>query len=196
MIRLYSRRNSGGQNRSHEQAESFPRADSFELAKTGTWSGILCGGRFWETYKDGDCCELFPPHATEGVEIPLSRKRNGYGGTQLFFLCPQCGQRVRFLYFMGRRGFLCRKCAKLNYRSQQQTRGGMVYYDAGMRYADRYLETWTCVRPDGFSFCEWMPNRPRYMHRSTYQKHLVRLSKFQINHGERLIADLAKILKL
>lgn len=58
--------------------------------------------------------------------VELSHKNNGFGWWQTFFLCPECGERVRFLYLTGRRGFLCRRCARLNYRSQQRTKDSMV----------------------------------------------------------------------
>ena len=34
---------------------------------------------------------------------------------------------------------MCRKCAKLNYKSQQQTKDSMVDYWNGMNYVKKYL---------------------------------------------------------
>ncbi len=70
---------------------------------------------------------------------------------------------MRFLYLTGRRGFLCRKCARLNYKSQQQTKDGMVDYWKGMEYAKKYLTLppWPI---DGFSFLGFRPDKPKGMH--------------------------------
>ncbi len=128
--------------------------------------------------------------------VELSRKPNGYGGAQTFFLCPACGARVRYLYLTGR-VFLCRKCSKLNYRSQQETRSGsMYYYDKGMSLVDKHLDTWPRLRPDGFTFCTWIPERPRYMHQSTYWCYLHRFAKYQHQHYVRQIDDLSRALSL
>ena len=133
---MYFRCNNGGWNKTHEQVEQMPRIDSFELKHTHAWGGIFCGGKYLDIYQDNDLCEIFPPR---GYKIRLSHKANGYGGQQTFFLCPGCGARVRYLYVAGRKGFLCRKCAKLNYKSQQQTKDSMVDYWNGMNYVKKYL---------------------------------------------------------
>lgn len=128
--------------------------------------------------------------------LELSRKANGYGGSQAFFLCPACGRRVRFLYQLGT-VFFCRKCARLNYKSQQETRSGSMYfYRKGCDLVDKHLDTWPRVRPDGFSFCAWTPERPRYMHQTTYRKYLRRFAKYQERHQIREMEDMAKILRI
>lgn len=105
---MYFLNSAGGWNKSHEQVEQTPRIDSFELALTHTWGWLFCGGRPLDIYQEADFCEILPP---KGYKIKLSHKHNGYGGKQTFFLCPGCGQRVRYLYLIGRQGFRCRKCA-------------------------------------------------------------------------------------
>lgn len=194
MTRLYFRCNNGGWNKTHEQVEQSFRIDSFELAHTDTWGGVFCGHKYLNTYQEENFCEIFPPHSAKGLKIALSSKRNGYGGQQTFFLCPACGQRVRYLYLTGRRGFLCRKCAKLNYKSQQQTKDSMVDYWNGMNYVKRYLNLppWPV---DGFSFVRFRPGKPKWMHESTYQRHLIRLSRYQLRHGKRLVEDLARLFR-
>ena len=164
---MYFRCNNGGWNKTHEQVEQMPRIDSFELKHTHAWGGIFCGGKYLDIYQDNDLCEIFPPR---GYKIRLSHKANGYGGQQTFFLCPGCGARVRYLYVAGRKGFLCRKCAKLNYKSQQQTKDSMVDYWNGMNYVKKYLNLppWPV---DGFSFVRFRPGKPKWMHESTYQRH-------------------------
>ena len=187
---VYFRCNNGGRNKTHEQVEQTPRIDSFELAFTGSWGGIYCGQKYLNIYQDEEHCEIFPP---DGYTIQLSHKNNGFGGKQTFFLCPGCGQRVRYLYVTGQRDFLCRKCAKLNYKSQQQTKDSMMDYWKGMEYAKKHLSLppWPV---DGFAFLRYLPDRPRGMHENTYRRHLLRFFRYQLRHGKRLVEDLGRIL--
>ena len=187
---MYYWNSAGGWNKTNGQVEQTPRIDSFELALTHTWGGIFCGHKYLDIYQDEEYCEIYPP---DGYKIRLGHKRNGYGGQQTFFLCPHCGARVRYLYLGGRMGFLCRKCAKLNYKSQQQTKDSMIYFDKGMEYAKAHLSPppWPL---NGFSFCTWLPDKPRYMHGSTYRKHLIRFLRYQKRHGARTLSDLMRII--
>ncbi len=50
--------------------------------------------------------------------IPVESKPCNFGGFYRFFHCPQCNSRMRKLYCLQGR-YLCRKCAKLSYYSQQ-----------------------------------------------------------------------------
>jgi len=201
-------RNSGGWNRSHGTIEETPRIDSYEAGEIDEW-GKLFG------YTDGgiplvlDCChniEYAPGRDIETVEVwhpkdgwsqalELSRKVNGFGGSQPFFLCPACGGRVRYLYLTGA-VFLCCKCSRLNYRSQQETRSdSMYYYDKGMGLVEKHLEPPSFLI-DGFGFCRWIPDRPRYMHQTTYRRYLRRFAKYQDQHQRRQLEDMARLLRL
>lgn len=44
-----------------------------------------------------------------------------YGGKRAWFLCPICGRRAGVLYSGGSR-FACRKCLRLNYKSQRESK--------------------------------------------------------------------------
>lgn len=199
-------RNNGGWNRSCGCVEKTPRIDSFE-------AGEIDGCEALFGYADGgiplvlDCChntgcgpdgeweslEVWHSKAGWSQTLELSRKRNGFGGSQPFFLCPACGERVRYLYQVGVT-FLCRKCAQLNYRSQQETRSGSMYYhDKGMALAEKHLWPLTAY-PDGFSFCRWLPDRPRYMHESTYRRYLIRFLRYQEKHADRQMEDMLKLI--
>lgn len=182
--------------------------DSFEAGEIDGW-GTLFG------YADGgiplvlDCCHntgCAPDGEWENLEVwnsktgwsqtlELSRKENGFGGSQTFFLCPSCGERRRYLYQVGA-ALLCRKCSRLNYRSQQETRSdSMYYYDKGMALVENRLWPLT-VRPDGFSFCDWVPDRPRYMHETTYRRYLARFLRYREKHSDRQVADMLRILRI
>jgi len=199
-------KNNGGWNKSHGTVEKTPRIDSFDSAiSEGGGALFVCADGVTRLI-DCDHRTEYGPRPEEDREVvelwrgewsqtlELSRKENGLGGSQAFFLCPVCGGRVRYLYQVGA-AFLCRKCAGLNYKSQQATRSNsMYYYDKGISLAEKRLSTW--IRPDGFSFCSWIPERPRYMHQTTYRKYLRRFAKYQDQHSTRQIEDMARILRL
>lgn len=155
-----------------------------------TWGSFLCGNAEIQTYREKDFCILFPLTPNE-QEIRLSSKANGYGGAQMFFLCPTCGKRVRFLYICRDHLFKCRVCARLNYQSQQQSRGDMYYFEKGVDFAKRHLVP---EQVDGFSFTDWIPDRPRYQHETTYRRNLRRLAKYQERHTDQQMQSLMRIL--
>ena len=190
MKSVYFRCNNGGWNKTHEQVERTPRIDSFETPSLHGTGCLWCGQRLIQAHKVDECNALL--HLKGGdQQVSLSYSPNGFGGQQTFFLCPGCGDRVRFLY-LTKRGFLCRKCAKLNYRSQQQTKDSMVDYWKGMEYAKRYLTLppWTI---DGFSFIRYLPDKPKGMHETTYRRHLVRFFRYQKRYMNRFAADITRI---
>lgn len=202
-------RNNGGWNKSHGTVEKVPRIDSFEVKEVGGWGHMFadrdkglplvlecCHDIEYAPGRDIESIELWHPKDGWSQTIEISRKENGYGGYQTFFLCPACGQRVRYLYQVGA-AFLCRKCARLNYQSQQETRSdSMYYYDKGMALVEKHLDTWPWARPDGFSFCDWAPMRPKYMHMATYHRYLSRFLRYREKHRERELQDLARILRI
>ena len=201
-------RNNGGWNKRCGTVEKTPRIDSYEAGAIGGWgclfayadNGIPLVLDCWRdvTYapdRDIETVEVRHPKAGWCQTLELSRKRNGYGGSQAFFLCPACGERRRYLY-LTKAGFLCRKCSRLNYRSQQATHSdSMYYYDKGMALAEKHLEP-PPFHIDGFGFSRWIPERPRYMHQSTYGKYLRRFAKYQDQHQRRQLEDIAKILRI
>lgn len=202
-------RNNGGWNKTHGTVEKVPRIDSFEAATVEGW-GTLFGYAdkgmplvmdcthdvVYAPDRDIETVEVWHPKDGWSEVIELSRKENGYGGSQTFFLCPACGERRRYLY-QGGATFLCRKCAELNYRSQQETRSdGMYYFRKGMDLAEKHLDCWPQFRPDGFSFCDWVPDRPRYMHETTYRRYLARFLRYRKKHTDRQMGDMLKILRL
>ena len=195
-------RNNGGWNKSHGTVEKTPRIDSFEAMNGERVLFAECGGKIfaidYNRYTDygpdtdRELVELWRGRWSQTVE--LSRKANGFGGSQAFFLCPACGERRRYLYLTGT-AFICRKCAQLNYRSQQETRSdSMYYYDKGVALAEKHMDTW--LRPDGFSFCRWVPERPRYMHQTTYRRYLDRFMRYRKKHADRQMADMLRLLKM
>lgn len=194
---MHYRNNAGGWNLSHGQIEQTPRIDSFALPLGKPWSVMYCGCEALgdiplEVDAEADTAFIYPMQHGKSFHLKLSHKRNGYGGEQVFFLCPECGTRVRFLYLQGGH-FICRKCAGLNYHTQQQTEDSMTDFYRGMEYAEKFL-TLPPWPVDGFSFVDFIPDRPRYMRRTTYHKHLKKFLQYRERYTKRLLEDMARIV--
>lgn len=201
-------RTNGGWNRRCGQIEQTPRIDSFE-------AGPMEGGGALFAYGDGKSTLLECDHYTvygakeeadrEIVElwggdlsqtVELSRIASGFGGSRAYWLCPTCGARVRFLYFTGAI-FLCRRCSRVNYRSQQENKSdSMRFYNKGMALVEKHLDRWPRFRPDGFSFCDWVPDRPKGMHETTYRRYLARFLRYRKKHADRQMADMLRLLRM
>ena len=72
----------------------------------------------------------------------------------------------------------------------------MYYYDKGVALVEKHLDAWPEFRPDGFSFCRWVPDRPRYMHQTTYRRYLARFLRYRQKHADRQMADMLRLLKI
>lgn len=202
-------RNNGGRNRKCGTIEKTPRIDSFEAKEASGWGALFayadkgmplvlecCRDVEYAPDRDIETVEVWHPKEGWSQTIELTQKENGFGGSQVFFLCPACGERRRFLYLTGAT-FLCRKCSRLNYKSQQETRSdSMFYYNKGLDFVEKHLDTWPRVRPDGFAFCDWVPEKPKGMHRTTYRRHLARFLRYRKKHADRQIEDIQRILRI
>ena len=113
-----------------------------------------------------------------GDEIAVSFMVNA-SGRYPFFLCPKCGRRVRFLYLPG---FLCRECSRLNYRSQQTTKGSFEALAAIPEKMDVEMPSRDWLE-------EYTLPRPRYMRQSRYERYRKRFEK----HQERFIGKESRI---
>ena len=81
-----------------------------------------------------------------------------FGGQRPYFRCPGCYARAGILY--GPR-FRCRRCHNLAYPSQRQSA-----YDRAIIKAGRIRESMGGHAGMAYPF----PDRPRYMHRRTYER--------------------------
>lgn len=199
---MYGMNYSGGDNKTHGQIERADRIDSFEAGKAEGWGMVLASRgdkilplRCYRCGLDGrEFVELSYPGSQWRDTLELSRVRSGFGGSRAFWLCPICGRRVRFLYFKDRR-FVCRECAKLNYRSQQRTRDSINHYRDGLKLARERLG-WV---PPGYicpmDFPYLTPPRPRYMHQSTYRRHLARFRRYQAAYQRDSLREMLAILR-
>lgn len=186
----------GGQNKTHGRTESAERIDSFETmlyetenpGRLRTSTGRLLD--FWRdvVYYPEDEREYITLAASDGLDgfeperLAVSRIPSGYGGTRTFWRCPRCGWRYRYLYYDKTvEGFRCRRCAGLNYQSQQTTHDFAYWRRRALAYARGAFE-WEPegeLRNDPECFCKATPPRPKGMHRETYKRRLRRLRRYQ-----------------
>lgn len=194
---MYGMNYSGGDNRTHAQVERAERIDSFEAGKV-EGSGTLFSnsmlpldcGHFMKD--DEEIVEL--SKGSWFTNLKLTRTPSGFGGSCAYWLCPRCGKRVRFLYFKNR-GFLCRSCARLNYRCQQRTKGSTNHARDGLKLArDKlYWEPPFDICPAEFPYVT--PDRPRYMHQTTYRRYLTRYRRYQEKYQRESMREMLAILR-
>lgn len=118
---------SGGRNKTHKRLESFHRIDSFAFYDYLIRDKYLfCKETVQYPLIRGDI--IYYPQNREAeireggsyTELLLSRVPGIDGkSVRMYFLCPYCGRRVRYLYDYHKH-YACRECAKLNYASQQK----------------------------------------------------------------------------
>jgi len=91
-----------------------------------------------------------------------------FGGSRVWFLCPNCQRRVALLY--GVKYFLCRHCLDLAYESQRES-----HYERAARKADNIRKRlgWRpgIINPLGF--------KPKGMHWATYSKAVQEIEELQ-----------------
>lgn len=179
--------NSGGHNKTHDTVGRYKYFDSFhycELIHLLDSKGKDCF-KFQNLTLYRDYIEA------AGDAIPLDRVPNNYGGEdRLYFECPHCGRRVRFLYFHKQR-YKCRTCAKLNYRSQQTSKG----WEMAVYRLDKFLKDNFNIT--GLAPCDTelvTPPRPKGMHERTYNKLLLDLEKLQIEQMDVFISRAGRFL--
>ena len=127
---MYGMNYSGGHNRTHGQVEGAWRIDSFDAAiSEGDCKLFACAGEKVHLLDLDHFMECWPTQETDqefvevwngnwGQTLELTRTPSSFGGHCTFWVCPNCGKRVRFFYFKNL-GFACRTCCKLNYAVQQ-----------------------------------------------------------------------------
>ncbi|MFN8493989.1 MAG: hypothetical protein U0350_40700 [Caldilineaceae bacterium] len=92
--------------------------------------------------------------------VSVVTTKPNYGGVRYWWLCPQCGRRVRILY--GGKRFLCRKCHRLTYATSQASKGNYAERTRNRLWAIRHKLKATGSLEDD------LPDKPRWMHHDTY----------------------------
>lgn len=194
----------GGGNKTHEKVEDSDRVDSFEMDHSDGWGTLFCGRHVIDYDLQDDVVYLFLPtpnrptpelHLTPRgsyKKINLSFTLCGFGGCQVYFICPDCGARCRFLYYRWH-DFICRRCARLNYESQQQTVNESHAYKRGIKYARKHLDPF--FSPDYMGFPDAVPEKPRGMHWRTFDRHMDKLGEYQRQFERRQLLGAVSLCK-
>ena len=67
----------------------------------------------------------------------------------------------------------------------------MEYYRKGIAFLRDKFGVYD--PPDGFSFPNFVPNKPRGMHWTTYYKYMKKLKRYQEKYAKQLLADMFKL---
>lgn len=199
---MYGVNFSGGDNKTHGQIERTDRIDSFEAggrekcglliaARDGGWLSLRYDR--YTLHEQEEAVELSYPGRRWRTTLELARVPSGFGGSRTFWLCPCCGTRARYLYFKGR-GFVCRNCAKLNYRIQQRTKSSINHFRDGMKLATDKLQWRPLIDIVPMDFPYVTPDRPRYMHRTTYLRYLAQYRRYQERYQRESLRELLAVL--
>ncbi len=101
--------------------------------------------------------------------IPVVWTRCRFGGGRPWFMCVRCNRRVGRLYNTGA-SLSCRRCLDLRYSSQRRGAKSRSYLQA-LKLRLRLNGIASVAQP--------IPDRPRRMHRRTYQRLCRRLEKLE-----------------
>ena len=90
--------------------------------------------------------------------VPFVLTPMRFGGERRWFQCPSCARKCRVLF--GGRRFRCRRCHRVRYASQSETR-----LDRAHRGMFKIVK-----RLDAEAECNDLPEKPRRMHWRTYNR--------------------------
>jgi hypothetical protein len=108
-----------------------------------------------------------------------------YGGKRAWFVCSKCSKRVRKLYLKSG-CFHCRNCQKLNYYSQQQSKGDQLM--SGIREKIYYIQKQLKENRLDHNIA-WIP-RPKGMHKQRYYRFTEKMHELQCEHERAFISEL------
>lgn len=188
---------SGGHNKAHRTIEDYRRLDSFDLR------------RFIELCADEDQYEMLGPQFYNGGDILLDTAAEirwgdrytplklswveGIDGnrSRLYFVCPHCRQRVRYLYcYKGY--FICRHCLGANYTSQQSTKESLQNLRRQMRKiveGDLRYTWWRVDHPGETIIDLGLIPKPRYMRWEKYSCLMMKYRSLQDEYMRLWLKD-------
>ena len=103
-------------------------------------------------------CRREDGEVVDVATIYFDATRMHFGGRRLWFRCPRCDARCRVLFGTWR--IACRRCHRLRYLSQRESRSGRA--NLGMMKIVKRL--------DPEASCNALPSKPERMHWSTYAR--------------------------
>ena len=136
------------------------------LRWTSQRTGEIVGRIDYEVKAEGVCfsyrvrsnpSEAWRPYS---YLVPVIYTPCNYGGTRAWFNCPHCLKRVAVLYLDEQ--IACRTCHKLNYTSQQQTKGTWQERDRMNKVREKL--GWPLVQDVLFRI------KPKGMHYTTFER--------------------------
>lgn len=182
---------SGGMNRTHAQLEKADKIDAFRLDRDFDGDMIVGGVRLHYSWDSAEALMLSIVGGKWWQRIDVDTVENM--SRQLFFRCPVCGKRYRYLYFRGRQ-FACRKCQRLNYFVQQRTKSSCNFAEDGIRYARRKLNFNPPFDFYPAIFPYITPEKPPGMHWKKYEQIMKRYRRYQQKYRAASMAELRAIL--
>jgi hypothetical protein len=192
-----------------DTVEGSRSLDINKLNKAGCLRAGYCGGWQWtdngervawvEFRPEGDLLVLSyrvrrPDEEWQDVDQPtrIVWIPCRFGGARPYFICPgvvngiACRRRVAKLYGAARY-FLCRHCYRLAYASQREDR-----YDRALRQANKIR-----MRLDGEpGAASLLPERPKGMHRRTYERLQSTVERAEMLADERLALVVARLQRM
>lgn len=162
----------GGLNRAHDSVAICDRLNSFQIGPLrGVYAVLWDSGGHIVLDCPGDWVDLFYSINIPPDRLELSRVANHYGGERTYFLCPDCGRRVRFLYRPHGQGlFQCRHCWSLNYPTQQERPSEIGAYQQGVKLLRERFKVPEEQMPKMEKFGDFCPARPKWMHWRNYME--------------------------
>lgn len=198
---------SGGHNKKHGTVEDYyfhhGRIDSFGLYNHLMFDKYLFYHESVRYPGSHGPIIYYPQTKTAAIEIDgwqeelaLSRVANIDGITKrMYFHCPECGKRVRYLY--KKNGwYFCRKCCGLNYKSQQCS--GMERLYIKMKYVVekklRYDDWWR-INP-GYEVYElqYIP-KPKGMRWEKYHQYMKEYNQLAEDYAEAFTQGAKRLLE-
>ena len=191
---------SGGRNRTHKTVEDFRRLDSFAFYLYLMGDKYLC-------YKTGvkyPCStgDIIYHAQTKTAEIrtgnyysnlPLSRVPGIDGKSiRMYFHCPYCGRRVRYLYDFHKR-YVCRHCLKANYRIQQTNGMDKLRKQMENVLVKKLQYYWWRERPDLQIFELYSIPKPPYMRWEKYSRYLQEYRRLQQEYEREFWGGMLRI---
>lgn len=162
--------------KTHNKVEDFRKLDIRSLHKEGYTNDGHTGQWGWRssgevhsvieitTQKQQMILKYDAANQNFNYPIDLEVTPCHYGGIRHWFLCPGCNRRVATLYITSNLLFQCRKCQKLNYTSQQETKLDATRHvmyklrnKLGWQYDNAWMKSAYKIKPKG-------------MHQTTFNK--------------------------
>ena len=196
---------SGGRNKTHKKEEDFKyrKIDSFAFYDFLNSDKYLCYKNEVKYPVVGDGIIYHVQTRTASIKfgccrypLGLSRVTNIDGKSiRLYFLCPECGKRVRYLYKKDE-SIICRTCAKLNYASQQRSGIEEIVHKMHDIVENKLQYSyWMNENPDAYlPDLSYIP-KPRYMRWEKYNELIYKYEQLKEEYWKEELKSLSKFSK-